>query len=128
MIEKMENLAVRLIPHRKWMLAAFLVSFVVAMPAAFGLMILFKNPIFFFAGEFLSVFGFVWSWGLFLISFWYNPNGGPLTLEKIKQTHWFFRSGSYLMRYYAPVFLIIWFLSPFVIVVMMYPFARMIGQ
>lgn len=71
MIEKLENMAATLIPKRKWFLIAFLISFIGSMPAAVGLMILFKNPIFFFLGSFVSVLGFTWSWGLFLISYWY---------------------------------------------------------
>ena len=110
------------------MLIAFLVTFVGAMPTAFGLMILFKNPIFFFLGSFVSVLGLTWSWGMFLISFWYNPHGGPLTLDKIKVTHPFFRTYAYVMRYLAPVFLLIWFLSPFIVLTMQVPFMKIMVE
>jgi len=122
MSEKLESLAANLIPHRKWMLVAFLLTFIGAMPAGVGLMILFKNPAFFFLGSFVSILGFTWSWGMFLISFWYNPDGGPLTLDKIKTTHPLFRWHAYIMRYFAPAFLVIWFLSPFIVLALQAPF------
>jgi len=128
MIDKLENMASTLIPKRKWFLIAFLISFIGAMPAAVGLMILFKNPVFFFLGSFVSVLGFTWSSGLFLISYWYNPNGGPLTLEKIEATHSFFKAHAYVMRFVSPAFLVIWFLSPFVVMVMQVAFIKMMME
>lgn len=128
MIERMENVAARLIPHRKWILMAIAIDLVGIMPAAVGLMILFEAPLIFPAGTFFAALGFVWSWGLFLISYWYNPNGGPLTAEKIKTTYppirWFAR----ILRYYAPIFLVIWFLCPFVVLAMLYPFMIMMAK
>ncbi len=122
----MESLAAYLIRYRKWMLVAFLVAFAGAMPAGIGLMVLFKDPIFFFLCLFLSAIGFTWSWGMFLISFWYNPDGGPLTLDKIKATHPLFRWHAYVMRYVAPAFLVIWFLSPFIILAIQLSFMKTI--
>ncbi len=124
MIEKLENIASTLIPKRKWFLIAFLFSLIGAMPAVVGLMILFKNPVLFFLGLFVSVLGFTWSGGLFLISYWYNPNGGPLTQEKINRTHPFFKAHVYVMRFVSPVFLLIWFLCPFVVLAMNVPFIK----
>ena len=117
----MENLAVKLIPYRKWMLVTFLVAFVGVVPAAVGLMVLFKQPWLFKLGMFLATLGVVWSWGLFLISYWYNPDGGSLTLDKIRARHPLIRWNGYLMRYYAPACLAIWFLSPFAILALLYP-------
>ncbi len=129
MIEKLETLAANLIPHRKWMLIAFLVSFIGAMPAAIGLMVLFNNPAFFFLALFVSILGFAWSWGLFLISFWYDPDGGPLTREKIlKTTHPIFRWHAYVMRFIAPAFLVILFLSPFIALAMQVPFMQILME
>ena len=124
----MEYLAARLIPYRKWMLVIFLITIVVAMPAAVALMILFKNPIFFVLGSFVSVLGFTWPWGTFLISYWYNPDGGPLTRDKIKTTHPLLRWHAYLMRCYAPVFLVIWFLSPVIVFAMQIPFIKIMME
>ncbi|MFC1453724.1 hypothetical protein ACFLQL_00940 [Verrucomicrobiota bacterium] len=128
MIERIENLAARLIPHRKWMLITFLIAFIGAMPATFGLMILFKTPIIFFAGMFLLWAGCAWPWVLFLISYWYNPNGGPLTVEKIKTTHPLIRWHAYIIWFFAPVCLVILFLSPFVVLAMFYPFITMMQK
>lgn len=128
MIEKLENVAADLIPLRKWMLITFLIAFIGVMPAAVGLMILFKNLIFFFLGLFVSVLGFTWSWGLFLISYWFNPDGGPLTLDKVKTKQPFLTSYAYVMRYVAPAFLIIWFLTPFVVLAMQVAFMTMMEK
>lgn len=107
---------------------AFLVALVGAVPAAFGLAVLFKQSWIIFLGMFLSTLGFVWSWGLFLISYWYNPDGGPLTLDRIRTRHPLIRGYGYFMRYCSPAFLVIWFLSPFVILAMLYPFMTMMRK
>ena len=124
MIERIEHLAVRLIPYRKWIIVAFLVAFIGVMPAAFGLAVLFKKFWIYPIGMFLTIFGFTWTSGLFLISYWYNPDGGPLTLKKINASHPGVQWYGYFMRYSAPVALVILFLMPLVYLAMLYPFMR----
>jgi len=113
MIQRIEKLAADLIPYRKWMLLAFLLAFFLVMPVTAGLMRYFKNPSIFALGVFVFFLGFAWSWGLFLISYWYNPDGGPLTVGKIKTQRPFGKLHSYVMRYTSPAFLVLWFLFPF---------------
>ena len=128
MIDKIEDLALRLIPYRKWMLISFLISLILVMPISIFLTVYLKTPIFFFIGGFLLTLGFTWSWGLFLISLWYNPNGGLLTFEKIKEINPIFQWQASLMRYCAPFFLIIWFLSPVIVLGMLYSFIKITGK
>jgi len=128
MINRIENLAAWLIPYHKWMLIIFLISFVGTIPATMGLMFAFEAPIIFLMGMFFTFLGFAWPWGLFVISYWYNPNGGILTVEKIQPIPLFIRWSYYLAWYYAPIFLVIWFLSPFVVLVMFYPFIKGLGD
>ncbi len=82
MIERIEQLAARLIPWRKWIIVAFLVAFIGVMPATFGLVVLFKKMWIFHIVIFLAMFGFTWTSGLFMISYWYDPDSGRLTLKK----------------------------------------------
>lgn len=115
MIEKIEHLAEILIPYRKWMIIAFIIAAIIPMPASGYLTSLFKQPLFFSLGISIMFIGISWSWGLFLISFWYNPKGGPLSLEKIKTTHPLLRKHSHTMRYLAPCFLLLWFAFPILV-------------
>jgi len=128
MIHKIENIAEKLIPYRKWMFIVFLFSFLFVMPIFIFLTIYFKIIVFFLIGQFVATMGFVWSWGLFLISSWYNPKGGFLTKEKINETHPFFQVQANLMRYVALVMLTIWFLSPFLILGIIYLFMKTIEK
>ena len=118
MIERIEHLAARLIPRRKWLLAAFLVALAGVMPTAWVLAALCKQFWIFPTGMFLSIFGFTWTSGLFMISYWYNPDTGLLTIKQISAKHPLIRWYCYFMRYHAPAFLAIWFMIPFLVLAM----------
>jgi hypothetical protein len=126
MIMKLEHWAAQLIPYRKWMLIAFVLTNLVFLPASVGMMIYFRSPTFILFGTFVSSLGFTWSWGLYLVSYWYNPDGGLLTLEKIRNNHPIFKWHAYILRYGIPVFLVIWFSSPFVLLMIFFEFMNIV--
>ena len=117
MLNKIEKLAEILIPYRKWMMIVFIFSAIVPMPVSGYLASLFKQPQVFFLGCSIMFMGICWSWGLFLISFGYKPQSGPLTIEKIKTTHPLLRCYKYTMRYSAPYILLLWFLFPILVLI-----------
>jgi hypothetical protein len=63
----------------------------------------------------IPLLGMTWSWGLFCIAFWFAPEKGPANLEVLQRRHWIVWLYGRLFRYVAPAFLIVWFLSPFMV-------------
>ena len=116
MIEKIEErLALKLVPYRKRMVVIMLMCLVVGMPASCGFAFLSKSWNVFFICQFLSVLGLLWSSGLHMLQYCFNPSKGPYTLKKIQSAHGLIKWYSYLMRYGMFACLPMWFLMPLVV-------------
>ena len=119
MINKLEELATKLIPFRKWLLAAN----IGCIPVLFGLLYLCHHPIVIVLAFFSFAVVFFWSMALYIFVLLYNLEDGPFLVENIKKMHPFFCGFAYIARYailsvFLPAALILFFSLPFFIIPM----------
>lgn len=115
-----DQIATRLQPYRKRLVAGTFVSFVLfpLLPLLVSLAVGQPSPRLFLLSSLVPMFGFTWLWGLLCIAYWYAPGKGPVSLEVLRQRHWLIALYGRVFRVVAPAFLLVWFLSPVIVVVL----------
>jgi len=115
-----DQIAARLQPYRKRLVVVtfvslflcplihLLLSWAVGKPSSRLLFLLVLVP----------MIGFMWSWGLFWIAYWFAPGKGPMSLEVLQKRHWLIALPGRFFRLVAPAYLLVWFLSPVIFYVL----------